>query len=201
MAILFGSSDPSVYTKCLKDGTGLIKTPWIKRPVTNYLRSRGKGMSAFNFSLPADSSGRIVKLSDFKGKVILLDMWAYNCTGCYLFNNVFHKMVFPIFKNNPDFAVVSVMADESTKSSYMDRLRGKGGVTMTSSDYTNLFGGKGQVMGRAMEQHYVISGYPAIFLIDKSGKIYSSTLPYFNESDSPNVQKLIEVIKKALTES
>jgi cytochrome c biogenesis protein CcmG/thiol:disulfide interchange protein DsbE len=39
------------------------------------------GQPAADFTLP-DSTGSPIKLSAYKGKVILLDFWATWCTGC-----------------------------------------------------------------------------------------------------------------------
>lgn len=201
MYVFFGSCDADDYTNCLKDAVSRIHKSWLQSPIKSFLNSRGKGAEAFNFILPSDSSEHTIKLSDFKGKVILLDLWAYSCTGCYLFSNVFHEKVYPVFKNDSNFVVISIMIDESNKEAYLRRLRGEGGTIFTYSEYVNLFAGKGIRNGRAMETFYNIKSYPTLLLIGKNGKIFSSTLPYFNEAISPNVEELIRLIKNALIES
>jgi len=192
------------FTFCLNDAANTIKTPWIKSFVGTLLRNKGKGASAFDFVLPVDSSDRKLRLSDLKGKVLLIDFWAYTCTGCTEFAQAFHKKVFPLFKNNPNFRVVSIMASVSTKAHYMERLRGNidkygaGLSTYTYPDYINLFGGEGVKMGRELCAHYNIDVFPYILLIDGKGRIYSSTVPFFTSPDSPNTEELASLINGAL---
>jgi cytochrome c biogenesis protein CcmG/thiol:disulfide interchange protein DsbE len=58
-----------------------------------------------------DSTGKTINLTDYRGKVVLLDFWATWCTGC--------KMEIPWFSefekayNARGFAVVGVSMDES----------------------------------------------------------------------------------------
>lgn len=189
------------YTKCLKDALSYTRTDWIKEPLEKTLHTRGKGAPAFNFTLPADSSGNYISLSDLKGKVVLLDMWGYICTGCYRFANAFHQKIFPKFKDNADFAVVSIMLDPNAgMKSYQKRLRWEAGPKYTFPEYINLYAGKGQEMGRAMEEHYNVLSLPFILLIDKQGRIYSATMPFMDNPDSPNAEKIISLIQNALNE-
>lgn len=196
IATFFESSgiDDDVY----KDAVTLIKDTLLKNSIVNHFEYLRAGREALNFELPADSSGRIVKLSDFKGKVVLIDMWAYQCTACYLFANVFHDKIYSQLKNNKDFVVVSIMLGGSSRAAYMRRLRGEGGFTYTFPEYINLFGGSGEEFGRKIEKHYDIKVFPTFLLVGKDGKIFASEFPFFTDSNSPGIEKLMSLVKSAL---
>lgn len=198
----FNGADPVEYTNCLEDAVNITQTPWIKQKLQTLLSAKGKGALPLDFSLPVDSSQSRLNLSSLKGKVVLLDMWAINCTGCYRFSNAFHEKIYPLFKDNKDFKVVSVLLDNSNREKYLDVLRGKNKRTYTYGDYINLFGGKGEeTIKDTIMQHYGISGFPFLLLVDKRGRIYSSTIHFFTRSDdSQNITKLTSLINKALSE-
>lgn len=206
LQVFFKGCNADDYTSCLKDALHVVKAPWIKKYIDAYFSSLSKGSPAFEFSLPADSSGRMIKLSDFRGKVVLLDMWSYNCTGCYLFANAFHERVFPLYKDNPDFKVVSMMLGDAPKDreGYLRRLRGTpdeyGAARYTFPEYTNLYGGRGS-MGMDLMRHYNIYGMPAVYVIDKKGRIFSSTFHIFSDKKEASVDTLIQIINSALEDS
>jgi hypothetical protein len=133
-------------------------------------------------------------------------MWAYQCGGCSEFAQAFHKAVYPFFKDDTNFRVVSILASLTPYDLYLFRLRStpQPGLEKysiyTYPDYINLFGGKGVESGRMMQKHYNISADPFIILVDRQGKIYSSTVPYFTDTQSENVSKMVKVIKEALRE-
>jgi hypothetical protein len=136
--------------------------------------------------------------------VVLLDIWGYQCTGCTEFTQAFHKAVYPLFKDDSNFRVVSILASLTPYSLYMYRLRNtpQPGLEKysiyTYADYINLFGGKGEDEGRMMARHYNIAAFPFVVLIDRQGRIYSSTVPFFTDTQSENVAKMVNLIKEAL---
>ena len=193
------------YTYSINDAATIVKNPTIKIKLKVWQRL-GKGAPVYNFDLPLDSTSKRVRLTDLKGKVVLIDMWAYTCDPCFKFATVFHKLVYPHFKNNPQFAYVSIMAGHG-RQDYMQRLRGLDNHNrpdttglFTSPEYINLFGGKGEPNGKKMEDYYHVFARPFILLVDKRGNIFSSTVPFFEEATSPNVRKLTDLIYQALAE-
>lgn len=202
----YNYNDYQHYDTILQDAFDVVKTPFIKKQIKHLLKTRKRGAAPYDFNLPADSSKRMVRLSDFKGKVVLVDMWGYICTGCYMFANTFHKEVYPLFKDNPNFKVISILKGDTPYENYLKRLRNeivRGSYrepAYTFPEYINLFAGQGIKSGKQMEDYYQANIAPFILLIGKDGKIYSSRVPFFINNESPNVNKLIALIKKALNE-
>lgn len=181
--------DPKEFDECIKDAYKLVKTPILK-DVLSKLQNRRKGAEAFDFSLP-DLQGNNVKLSDLRGKVVLLDFWFLNCTWCAAFSKRFNADIYPKFKNNPEFVVVSVNTDKD-KRSWMEGIKsGK----YTQDDHINVY-----TEGLGFEEHpmvkyYSIAGAPYILLIDKKGKVFSQ-IPSNMNSDS-----IINTINEALKQN
>jgi thiol-disulfide isomerase/thioredoxin len=59
----------------------LSALPVAPHPADAVAKARGSRATAPDFTL-TDSNGSALKLSAFKGKVVLLDFWATWCHGC-----------------------------------------------------------------------------------------------------------------------
>jgi len=70
------------------------------RAVSTDLRSEKDRTIAPDFTL-TDASGAPVRLSGYKGRVVLLDFWATWCTGCKV-EIPMHPINYPIVLGNPD---------------------------------------------------------------------------------------------------
>jgi len=70
----------------------------------------GKGVPAPNFSLP-DLEGKKVSLTDFKGKVVLLNIWATWCAPCVEEMPSMEKLYQEL--KGEDFELLAISVDES----------------------------------------------------------------------------------------
>jgi len=155
-------------------------TQAVVRPKAEKIRPQGlsKGQPAPDFQLK-DVDGHVVKLSDFKGKVVVLNFWAMWCPHCV------HEL--------PDFVEL--------ERKYKDRGLELIGVTM--DDYIRLYKGalppdpplKAKLKAFAAAKHmaypilmdtaavgesYPHSGLPATYVIDRSGVLRETGLGELN---------------------
>jgi thiol-disulfide isomerase/thioredoxin len=117
------------------------------------------GKSAYNFSLP-DTSGRMVSMKDFKGKVIFIDVWATWCGPCRG-QFPFMKEIEEEYKNNKDIVFMGISLDRvRDRQKWLKFIRKENlhGVQLLD-DFGNAFG-----------QPYQINAIPRFLLIGKDGK-------------------------------
>jgi peroxiredoxin len=67
--------------RCLECSVAILQSLSPSRPVQTNVKPDAERKVAPDFSLN-DASGKPIKLSDFKGKVVLLNFWATWCGGC-----------------------------------------------------------------------------------------------------------------------
>jgi len=144
-----------------------------------------KNALAPDFSIP-DATGKMVNLSDFKGKVVAIDVWATWCIPCMHSLPYFLK-IRDQYKNNPNVVFMSISTDNSaSKTKWLDFLKSKNmnGVDLHAGDKS----------ASAFERAYNITGIPRYILIGKDGKIIEDHAPQASE---PAYETLIQAALQA----
>lgn len=115
--------------------------------------------------IQADTSGKQVKLSSFKGKYVLVDFWASWCGPCRAENPNVLK-VYNAYKDK-GFTVVGISLDDKA-ANWKKAIRDD---QMPWTQLSDLKGWKNEI-----STSYGIQGIPSNLLIDPSGKIIAKDL-------------------------
>ncbi|SMD01328.1 TlpA family protein disulfide reductase [Pedobacter nyackensis] len=151
-------------------------------------KSLTNGQMAYPFELP-DSSGKLLKLEDLKGKVVIMDFWFTGCIAC----KVLAKQMIPILKHfkGKDVAFVSVNVDHA-KETWLKSLR-KGEYTH-EGNFDVFTDGLGY--GHPILKHYNFNSYPRLIIIGPDGRLISATPP--RPVDDQHLKDLMKLIESNL---
>lgn len=126
-----------------------------------------------------DSKGASLKLSDYKGKVVLLDFWATWCYGCGL--EIPWFVDYQKKYKDSGLAVVGVSMDDDGWSVVKPFIEAK------EINYAVVLG------NQDMAKLYKVQSMPVTFLIDREGKIAAS---YFGMVDRAGCEAKIQSLLK-----
>ena len=115
----------------------------------------------------ADTSGKIINLSSFRGKYVLVDFWASWCGPCRGENPNVVK-AYNRYKGQ-NFTIIGVSLDQpNAKDKWLAAIH-KDGLTWTQVSDLKFWNSKTAVL-------YGIQGIPQNFLLDPNGKIIAKNL-------------------------
>ncbi len=135
----------------------------------------------------ANATGKKVQVSDYRGKVVLLNFWATDCGGCILEIPSFISI--QATHQDKAFTAVGISMDifyEDLKNA--DEAWGKVTPFVSSHkiNYPILMG------DQSVSDAYELHAFPATYLIDKSGRIAATYVGVVSKDNvEANVDKLL----------
>ncbi len=133
------------------------------------------------------ASGKAVRLSKYRGKVLLLDFWATTCGGCVA--EIPHFIEFAGAYKSKGLAVVGVSLDimyEDLKNADEGWSRVKPFVQEHKVNYPILMGDD------PVTKLYNIEAMPATYLIDKHGRVAATYIGIVDKNDvESNIKTLL----------
>lgn len=205
MAYLYERIAGSAITDAMiSDALKIVHNPRYRDMLLGMQETFGTGKLVEASYVFKDKVDKPVRLSDYKGKVIFVDMWFTGCAGCIAVAKSLPE-VEKEFHNNPDVVFISLSIDKD-KAKWMRSINGNSKVlnAAKTSGYTHYTtpGTKYIYTGGLGSNHPFIKKYnptgtyPQLLLIDKTGRIFTSNVPLPVSTDGKD--KLLSLIRDAL---
>lgn len=141
----------------------------IKKQITDlrgYLNEYGAGKAAYNFNA-VDINGKQVKLSDYKGKVLYIDVWASWCKPC-VGEIPYGRTLEEKYKEHKDIVFITVSIDKKEQD-------WKTGLEKNNPAGTPLY--VEGAFGGLFAKSFNITSIPRFIVIDKNGKFIDANAP------------------------
>jgi cytochrome oxidase Cu insertion factor (SCO1/SenC/PrrC family) len=149
--------------------------------------TRGGGKCIIGEQPLTSVHGKPVKLSDYKGKVVVLDFWFTGCINCMKFFQGELSAAERHFERDPNVVFVSICIDKD-KDTWLGSLeKGKYASKISTNLYTNGLGDQHPII-----KAFDVVSYPQPIVLDRMGGVISRS----NSLTQPG--KLIETIETGL---
>ena len=148
-------------------------------PLKKKYISVSKGQMAPDFEA-VDPYGDMYRLSNFRGKVVLLDIWFLGCAPCKTEMSYLKKLENELHSDNLQCITLSLDRKQ-------DREKWKDYITehrLTGLQLNEPNGFKASVAN-----DYMLRGVPRYIVIDKEGKIYDA---FARRPSDPKLKKMLE---------
>ncbi|MDR2917043.1 MAG: TlpA family protein disulfide reductase [Tannerella sp.] len=130
--------------------------------------------------------GNSMKLSDMKGKVVLLNFWATWCGPCMNEFKEIPEKIIKRFGENPDFIFIPVSRGETREAvqKKMDQLKENGIDFPVGLD-----------SDKTIYSLYAKSYIPRNYLIDRDGKVVYTSIGYEEKEFAGMADKIADLLK------
>lgn len=161
-----------------------IRTPRYQLMLKKQLEFVGKNILEYSF---IDTLGNKVELSEYRGKLLLIDFWYSGCSGCAkLYQTVLSKIE-EEYKDNPKFAVISISCDTKMEK-WLSSIKKN---QYTNEDCINLSTGA-IGMTHPFVSDMGIFKYPYVMLVDHNGNVIMTDVVELRSS----VETMKEIIER-----
>lgn len=126
-----------------------------------------------------NSEGELIRLSDYREKIILIDFWASWCVPCIRAQPLLEK----IHQENKDVVVLGINVQE-VKDLNLNDFKNKNDLSY------QLVKGSEDIV-----KNYKVEGLPVVYLIDRRGYIIYAGVGY-NERKKAKILDVIQQAKK-----
>jgi thiol-disulfide isomerase/thioredoxin len=181
----FKGSEPEVAK--LNSELRSFKSEDLKQRIIRFLNARTTNNKAFDFSL-SNTSNATVKLSDFTGKVVMLDFWFTGCTWCAKYYQNILSKVEEHFAGDSLVKFISIGKDKNRKGWIASVNRG----IYTTESAINLYLPESSEIQNRVYKEYNVIGWPSSVLIGKHQTIVTPDNAILRD-----VGKLIVAIENA----
>jgi hypothetical protein len=178
--------DDDEYQYCLADARRTITTPHIKEIVNKWSDRKAKGSQVMDYTFE-DTSGKTVHLSDFKGKIICIDVGFSACAGCTKLAKDFEENLYPQFKNDTS-VVFLIISGDSDRNTWLQTVRNQPYRSLNTINLRT----NGLAFDHPFTKNYDFIGGPYLLLIDSNFTILSATPPR-------DGKEMAELIKRYLS--
>jgi len=138
-------------------------------------QQKGKPFPALVFE---DESGKKVSLNQFKGKYVVIDLWATWCGPCKETSPVFEYQA-KNYRYQDNIVFLAASIDEDKNKWKLDIKNKKSDVTQWWIANSNAL----QMLG--------VNAIPRFIMIDPQGKIYNANMPRPNET---NFEEILDIV-------
>lgn len=135
-----------------------------------------EGVPAPNFTVYRSDSSP-VKLSDYRGKVVMIDFWATWCVPCQ--NSLPHSQALAVKYKNQGLVVLGVNVWDD-KRAFMQWV-----PAHKSYDAINFLIDTAQNRSKSIASKlYNVTGIPTVYIIGRDGKVVAAKMGYYEDDDA-----------------